>query len=189
MKTPRGLVTIPLLVHAMSTRNEAVLNALAARERTDESVQQNQGLHHAVQCFEEAPLNTAELKERMRRSYGPALFDGSLFADPSVCEGMHSFRANDAHTAPVESAIPTLIVTGEFDPQTHRSNGPVVQRTLKNSLLVDVPSAGHIGMFAHRCTQGLAQDFLDAPLQRRDASCLRAIPPLEFITGIKGIVR
>jgi len=185
MKTPRGLVTIPLLVHAMSTRNEAVLNALAAREPTDESLQQNQGLHHAVQCFEEAPLNTAELKERMRRSYGPALFDGSLFADPSVCEGMHSFRANDAQTAPVESAIPTLIVTGEFDPQTHRSNGPIVQRTLKNSQLVDVPSAGHIGMFAYRCTQRLAQDFLDAPLQRRDTSCLKAIPPIEFVTEIK----
>jgi pimeloyl-ACP methyl ester carboxylesterase len=176
MKTPRGLVTIPLLVHAMSTRNDAVLNALAARETTDQSLQQNQGLHHAVQCFEEAPLNTAELKERMRRSYGPALFDGSLFADPSVCEGMHSFRAHDAQTAPVESAIPTLIVTGEFDPQTHRSNGPIVQRTLKNSLLVDVPSAGHIGMFANACTEGLAQAFLDAPLQRRDTSCLQAIP-------------
>jgi hypothetical protein len=79
-----------------------------------------------VQCFEEAPLNTAELKEHMRRSYGPALFDGSIFADPSVCEGMHSFRANDAQTGPVDSAIPTLIVTGEFDPQTHRS---IVQRT------------------------------------------------------------
>ena len=189
MKTPRGLVTIPLLVHAMSTRNEAVLNALAAPETTDETLQQNQGLHHTVQCFEEAPLNTAELKERMRRSYGPALFDGSLFADPSVCEGMHSFRATGAHTAPAESAIPTLIVTGEFDPQTHRSNGPIVQRTLKNSLLVDVPSAGHIGMFGHRCTQGLAQGFLDAPLQRRDTSCLQAIPPIEFVTEVKGIVR
>ena len=189
MKTPRGLVTIPLLVHAMSTRNEAVLNALAARETADESLQQNQGLNHAVQCFEEAPLNTAELKERMRRSYGPALFDDSLFADPSVCEGMHAFRANDAQTAPVESAIPTLIVTGEFDPQTHRSNGPIVQRTLQNSLLVDVPSAGHIGMFAHRCTQRLAQDFLDAPLERRDTSCLKAIPPIEFVTEVKRIVR
>jgi pimeloyl-ACP methyl ester carboxylesterase len=189
MKTPRGLVTIPLLVHAMSTRNEAVLNALARRETTDESLRQNEGLHHAVQCFEEAPLNTAELKERMRRSSGPVVFEGSLFADPSVCEGMHSFRASDAQTAPVESAIPTLIVTGEFDPQTHRSNGPIVQRTLKNSQLVDVPSAGHIGMFAHRCTQGLAQDFLNAPLQRRDTSCLQAIPPIEFVTEVKGIVR
>jgi pimeloyl-ACP methyl ester carboxylesterase len=98
---------------------------------------------------------------------------------------MHSFRANDAQIAPVETAIPTLIVTGEFDPQTHRSNGPIVQRTLKNSVLVDVPSAGHIGMFAHRCTQALAQGFLDAPLQRGDTSCLQEIPPIKFVTEVK----
>jgi pimeloyl-ACP methyl ester carboxylesterase len=164
MKTPRGLVTIPLLVHAMSTRNDAVLNALAARDTTDESLQQNQGLHHAVQCFEEALVS--------RRCNGASR---KAWASPSV--------------QAVESAIPTLIVTGEFDPQTHRSNGPIVQRTLKNSLLVDVTSAGHIGMFANACTEGLAQAFLDAPLQRRDTSCLQAIPPLEFVTEVNGSAR
>jgi hypothetical protein len=166
----------------MSTRNEAVLNALAALETTDESLQfQPRGA-----VFRRGAAQYPELKARMRRSYGTVLFDASIFDDPSVCERMHSFGANDAHTAPVESAIPTLIVTGEFDPQTHRSNGPIVQRTLKNSQLVDVPSAGHIGMFAHACTQGLAQAFLDAPLQRRDTGCLQAIPPLEFVTEVNG---
>lgn len=194
MMTPRGLATVPLLVHAMSIRNEAVLNALARQVSgpPDESLRASRGLHYglhyAVQCFEEAPLNTAELRERMRRSRS-VLVDGGLFNDPGVCEGMHSFRANDVHTAPVESAIPTLIVTGEFDPQTHRSNGPMVQRTLKNSLLVEVPAAGHSGMFDRECTRALAQDFLDAPLQRRDTSCLQAIPPLEFVTDVKESAR
>ncbi len=131
MRTPQGLATVPLLVQAMSARNEAVLNAPALqRSGPPDELQVSWGLYYAVQCFEEAPLNTAELKERLRRSYTSVfrsvLVDGSLFNDPAVCEGMHSFRADDAHVVPVSSPLPTLIVTGEFDPQTHRSNGTIV---------------------------------------------------------------
>ena len=185
MRTPRGLANIPLLIHAMSTRNEAVLNLLLPPDEVNSQYRQRPGLYYAVQCFEEAPLNTVALKEQMRRAYPSLLVDGGLFNDPIVCEGMHPFRADQAHTAPVESAIPTLIVTGEFDPQTHRSNGPIVQRTLTNSQLVDVPGAGHSGMFDHLCTRTLVQDFLNAPLEKRDTSCLQAIPPLQFVTDIK----
>jgi pimeloyl-ACP methyl ester carboxylesterase len=177
MMRPRGLATVPMFVHAMSARNEAVVNRLLLRqavERTNPNVRAGSGLHFAVQCFEEAPLNTVALKDRIRRSYPRVLVDGGLFNDPRVCEGMHSFRAADADLAPVVSALPTLIVTGEFDPQTHRSNGSIVQRTLKHSQLVD-----------HACTRTLVRDFLNAPLQKRDTSCLQTIPRLQFVTDIK----
>lgn len=131
MRTPRGLATVPMLVHAMRARNEVLLNALMrqAADQANQNVETASGLYYAVQCFEEAPLNTVELKERMRRAYPSVLVDSGLFNDPSLCEGMHSFRAADAHLVRVESPLPTLIVTGEFDPQTHRSNGPNVQRS------------------------------------------------------------
>jgi pimeloyl-ACP methyl ester carboxylesterase len=179
MRTPRGLATVPMLVHAMRVRNEVLLNALGRRadDQANQNLETAWGLYYAVQCFEEAPLNTVELKERMRLSVS--------VNDPRLCDGMHSFRAADAHLAPVESPLPTLIVTGEFDPGTHRSNGPNVQRTLENSQLVEVPGAGHAGMFAHECTRRLMRDFLNAPLQKRDTSCLQAIPRLQFITDLK----
>jgi pimeloyl-ACP methyl ester carboxylesterase len=183
MRTPRGLATVPMLVHAMRARNEVLLNALGRRadDQANQHLETTWGLYYAVQCFEEAPLNTVELKERMRLSVN--------VNDPSLCDGMHSFRAADAHLAPVESRLPTLIVTGEFDPGTHRSNGPNVQRTLENSQLVEVPGAGHAGMFAHECTRTLMRDFLNAPLQKRDTSCLKAIPPTQFVTDIKAMNR
>jgi pimeloyl-ACP methyl ester carboxylesterase len=187
MRTPRGLATVPMLVHAMRARNEVLLNALGRRadDQANQNLETASGLYYAVQCFEEAPLNTVELKERMRRAYPPVLVDSGLFNDPSLCDGMHSFRAADAHLAPVESPLPTLIVTAEFDPGTHRSLGPTVQRTLENSQLVEVPGAGHAGRFAHECTRTLMRDFLNAPLQKRDTSCLQAIPRLQFVTDVK----
>jgi pimeloyl-ACP methyl ester carboxylesterase len=182
MRTPSGLATVPMLVHAMRARNEVLLNALVrqATDQANQNLETASGLYYAVQCFEEAPLNTVELKERMQRAY-PSVWVN----DPSFCEGMHSFRAADAHLAPVVSRLPTLIVTGEFDPGTHRSNGPNVQRTLENSQLVEVPGAGHAGMFAHECMRTLMRDFLNAPLQKRDTGCLQAIPRLQVVTDIK----
>ena len=104
-------------------------------------------------------------------------------------ERLHSFRETPEHARPVESGIPTLIVTSEFDSQTHRSNGPIVQRSLKNSQLADVPGAAHSGAFDHECTRTMARDFLNAPLEKRDMSCLRTIPPVKFATDVKAILR
>ena len=164
LRTPRHLAMVPMFVHAVRARDSAVVDAfiqLTGRLQPVEASQQ--GLQYAVQCFEEAPLNTAELHERMRRSYPAVLFDAGVFTDPSVCERLHSFRETPEHARPVESGIPTLIVTSEFDPQTHRSNGPIVQRSLKNSQLADVPGAAHSGAFDHECTRTMARDFLNAP--------------------------
>ena len=191
LRTPTGVSTVPMLVHAMRARDETVLNALmrqpAATGEENEPV--SRGMHLTVQCFEEAPLNTVELRERARREYPPVLLDGGVFSDPSICAGLHSFRGKPEHAVLVDSEIPTLIVTGEFDPTTHRSNGPIVQRSLKNSQLADVPGAGHSGAFDHECTRAMARDFLNAPFEKRDMSCLRAIPPPRFVTDVKAIPR
>jgi pimeloyl-ACP methyl ester carboxylesterase len=195
LRTPRTLSMVPMLVHAIRARDQTIVNAIMDVWRRqpsdpgDESASVSQGLQFTVQCFEEAPLNTAELHERVRRSYPAVLVDGGVFTDPSVCERLHSFRETPEQARPVESEIPTLIVTGEFDPQTHRSNGRIVQRSLKNSQLADVPGAAHSGAFDHDCTRTMVRDFLTAPYAKRDMSCLRAIPPLKFVTDVKVILR
>jgi pimeloyl-ACP methyl ester carboxylesterase len=182
LRTPRSLSMVPMFVHAVRARDEAVVNAVVNAWRRqpadtgDENASMGRGLQFTVQCFEEAPLNTAELHEQVRRKPYPAvLVDGGLFTDPSVCERLHPFRETPEHARPVESEIPTLIVTSEFDPQTHRSNGPIVQRSLKNSHLADVPGAAHNGAFDHDCTRTMVRNFFNAPFEKRDMSCRSAI--------------
>ena len=190
LRTPRHLAMIPMFVHAVRARDNAVVDAFIQQTARLQPVEASQqGLQYTVQCFEEAPLNTPELRERVRRSVPRLLVDGDIFTDPSICERLHRFRASPADALPVESEIPTLIVTGEFDPQTHRSNGPVVQRSLKNSQLVDVPGAAHSGAFDHDCTRTMVRDFFNAPSEKRDRSCLRTIPPLKFVTEVQAILQ
>ena len=189
-----GLVTFPMRVHAVRARDETLINALLASTLPAQDADDNaasQAMHHAVQCFEEAPLNTPDLYENARRSYPRVLLDGGLFAEPSICEHLHPFRASSAQLAEVRSDIPTLIVTGEFDPLAHRSYGPIIQRSLPNSQLAEIRGATHNGG-GHRdyeCTRKMTRDFLNAPMQKLDRSCLEAIPPLQFVTDVKAIVR
>lgn len=196
LRTPQTLSMVPMFVHAASNRDDAVVDAIVNAWRRqpadagDETAPRGRGLQLTVECFEEAPLNTAELREQVRRKAYPAvLVDGGLFTNPRVCERLHQFRETPEHARPVESEIPTLIVTSEFDPQTHRSNGTIVQQTLKNSQLADIPGAAHSGAFDHECTRRMTRDFLNAPLEKRDMSCLETIPPLTFVTDVKAILR
>jgi pimeloyl-ACP methyl ester carboxylesterase len=189
-----GLVTFPMRLHAMRARDETLVNALFAATIPSQDADDNaaaQAMGYAVQCFEEAPLNTPGLYENARRSYPPVLVDGGPFADASLCEHLHPFRASSAQLGEVRSEIPTLIVTGEFDPVAHRSHGPTIQRSLPKSQLAEIRDATHNGG-GHRdyeCTRRMTRDFLNAPMQKLDMSCLQVIPPLQFVADVKAIAR
>ena len=191
----RGMYSaVPMAVYAAASGNEAALTALtqALVSRLDANVtgpSLGWGLHYTVNCFEEAPLNTPELRQRMRSDYPAVLIDGQLFPDPSLCEGLHTFRARPEETRLPESDIPALIVTGEFDLQTHRSNGEIVKQSLKKSQLVEIPGAGHVPSWRHECTRALMRDFYDSPLRPIDASCLKSLPPLRFVTDLNAIAK
>jgi pimeloyl-ACP methyl ester carboxylesterase len=178
---------VPMLVHAVHARDERVLNEVArALVRTAEGRSGGSpGMAQTVNCFEEAPLATAELRQRMRNTYSPVLTDEGVFAGPDGCDALHPYRAAPEQLVAVKSTISTLIFTGEFDLQTHRSNGPLVAASLKNSQLVEIPNVAHVQSFRHDCTRAIMRDFHNAPGRKVDVSCLKSIPPLRFVTDVK----
>jgi pimeloyl-ACP methyl ester carboxylesterase len=183
---------VPLLVHAMRTRNSAAVDAVTrafARDRETLGVNTGTGLGATVNCFEEAPLNTAELGQRMRSAYPAVLTDGGIFNDPTLCEGLHPFRAGPEHAVLVESDIPALIITGEFDMQTHRSNGEIVARALKHSQSVEFPGAAHVPSWRTECARTIMRGFYNAPLQAVDVTCVKSGAALRFITDVKALVK
>jgi hypothetical protein len=115
------------------------------------------------------------------------LTDEGVFNGPEGCDALHPYRAGPDQLAAVKSDIPTLIITGEFDFQTHRSNGPLVAKTLKNSQLVEVPGVAHIPSFKYDCTRTMMRDFHNAPTRKVDVSCLKSIPRLRFVTDVNAL--
>jgi pimeloyl-ACP methyl ester carboxylesterase len=182
---------VPMLIYAMHARDDnrlvAVNRALAQIRET--RLPGSPGFTHTVDCFESAPLATPELLQQMRKEYPRVLTDEDVFGGPEGCDAMHPYRARPEQLAAVTSDIPTLIITGEFDLQTHRSNGPLVAKTLKNSQLVDVPGVAHIPSFKYECTRTMMREFHNNPMQKVDVSCLKSIPPLRFVTDVAALAK
>jgi len=90
-------------------------------------------------------------------------------------------RADKGYQAAVVSDIPTLIVSGELDSATPHDNAIAAAGTLKNGQLFMVPGAGHAPLAESPCTINMALEFLAAPLEEVDGSCIAGdFPGVEF---------
>lgn len=182
---------VPMLIYAMHARDETVLQPVnrALVETRQGRLPGNPGLSYTVNCFEEAPLATPELLQQTRRDFAPVLTDEDVFGGPEGCDALHPYRARPEQLTAVESDIPTLIITGEFDIQTHRSAGPLVAKSLKHSQLVDVPGVAHVPSFRYECTRTMMREFHNNPMQKVDVGCLTSIPPVRFVTDVAALAK
>jgi hypothetical protein len=105
--------------------------------------------------------------------------------DESLCDALHPFRA--APWSAAVSDIPTLIFTGEFDVQTHRSYGAAAARSLRYS-----QGRGDCGCRSRRGNGRRVHALHRArvpPLATGDARCLSTLPSLRFVTDVKAIAK
>jgi pimeloyl-ACP methyl ester carboxylesterase len=73
---------------------------------------------------------------------------------------------------PVESDIPTLILSGEFDPITPPEFGNILAGTLSSSHTFTFPGMGHGAFTKHPCPNSIVMDFLEDPSTTPDATCI-----------------
>ena len=87
---------------------------------------------------------------------------------------------------PVESGVPTLVLSGEFDPITPPAWGEAVLPGLTNSTHIVAPGQGH-GTIARGCMPRLILDFVETPdPQALDASCVEHLGPQPFFINPMG---
>ena len=136
----------------------------------------SRGMTFSVQCHEEVPFSSETAFEQ-------ALVDEARLADLyrhsvvgtlgfRVCEEWGAGVAPTVENAPVWSDIPTLILTGEFDPITPPRWGLQAAETLALSYPFEVPRVGHGASFVDGCPRNMVLAFLDDPAVAPDASCL-----------------
>ena len=93
---------------------------------------------------------------------------------PALCD-----RWNDRPTDPIEgeavvSDIPTLLLSGQFDPTTPPRWADLAAETLSNSYSFVIPMAGHVVGIDTPCGRKLMGRFLYRPDQVPDSSCLES---------------
>jgi pimeloyl-ACP methyl ester carboxylesterase len=82
---------------------------------------------------------------------------------------------------PVESAIPTLLLSGRFDPITPPAQADRVAAKLTRAFRYTFPGGTHGQAFTVPCANGIIAAFLDAPENAPDGTCAKESPPV-FVT-------
>jgi len=137
----------------------------------------NEGMYYSIQCNEEVPFGSIAYLESANQNVTTRLLDvfggGENYQDCAVWgTGKPSPIENEA----VISDIPTLILSGEFDPITPPAWGRLTAENLDNSQFLEFPGFGHgimgAGLDGGSCSQKIVEDFLGEPDASVDASCI-----------------
>jgi len=129
------------------------------------------GLYYAVECAEDGPrLDTPTL---LGLEELPGVRQDLGFADElaQVCGVWPSTAAPARVNAPVQSDVPTLLLSGRFDPITPPEYAREAAATLPNSFDVEFAVESHVTLSSSPCSIGIARAFLSAPEQEPASAC------------------
>lgn len=145
-----------------------------------------QGVYYSVLCNEEVPFvtpaivaaATAGVREEIKKV--SLAFETQLLFD--ICAFWGSPPPPAIENERVVSDIPTLILSGEYDPSTPPAYGQLVAQTLSHSSFFEFPGVGHgVAGLGLECATDIALAFQTDPSQPVDGSCVAAIPPPQFV--------
>ena len=117
-----------------------------------------------------------------------ATFGGNyrLAEQRAACAEWTRGTVSTAHREPTRSAIPALLLSGEFDPVTPPSGGEEVVRHLSQGRHVVIRNNGHPIGNAEKCIGMMIGQFLDrASADGLDTRCATANPAPPFVISEK----
>ncbi|MGC4191328.1 MAG: alpha/beta hydrolase [Thermomicrobiales bacterium] len=135
-------------------------------------------LHYAVMCQDEIPyIDRDEVLENIEEAgVSQAVMDDEMAAMDSyteICDAWDLEPSGEIANEPVVSDIPTLIITGRFDPITPTFDGELLLDDLSNAVLVESPVASHSPLqMSGQCGVDIATAFLEHPRKELDTSCM-----------------
>ncbi len=178
LRNDRLIPYLPFLVSEIAAGNDFVAGAWARPVSWDDS---------------EQSVNTAAWASMWCYSVGPLLDHAKIAADraahtryvdpeyrpltPALCDRWRDRPTDPIESEAVASDIPTLLLSGQFDPTTPPRWADIAAETLSNSYSFVVPMAGHgVGIYT-QCGRKLMESFLYRPDQSPDSSCLVSDQP------------
>ena len=136
------------------------------------------GMNYSVMCGEDMAFTTPQ---RLRASvqvlapeYRHAILAG-LQQEYEVCQFWGVQPVPSVQKQAVTSTIPTLILSGQYDPAMPPAYGKLAARTLSKSYFFLFPDASHILLYTNACADSISHAFQESPAKQPDASCLQSL--------------
>ncbi|HEV2579604.1 MAG TPA: alpha/beta fold hydrolase [Ktedonobacteraceae bacterium] len=134
------------------------------------------GMFYSVECSEstltpQAMSAAVQMVEPETRHY----YLTALQADYANCQLWRVQPVTAAQWQPVTSAIPTLILAGEYDPATPPAYGMLAASTLSRSYFFLFPGTGHGVVGRNSCATSMFHTFLEVPTEKPDSTCMEGV--------------
>ena len=154
----------------------------------------NIGLFISMMCHENILATTPQelqgiaVSSKDIEEYAWLPFYGSAQEIFKDCKSWGATGPTLGENAQLTSDIPTLVITGKFDPTTPPMYAQQVTSHLSHSYFFEFPDQGHVPTATD--TSGCAMDtvvsFLDNPSVEPDRSCLNKMSGIDFLTPYTG---
>jgi pimeloyl-ACP methyl ester carboxylesterase len=179
LSSTRLIPTIPLLLSELR-RGDRDRGARALLAATIGEMERLNPTNQLVVSHDVCGKALTAAKDVVRRQL-PAAFVPSVDATASCSLWQERF-ADPSTYRPVNSNLPTLILTAEFDDRTPTTFGSQIAGTLKRSYLYEMHGEVHAAEIVSDCHGSMLRLFLENPGREPDSSCVDDPTALIFET-------
>ncbi|MEQ8717081.1 MAG: alpha/beta fold hydrolase [Acidimicrobiales bacterium] len=178
-----ALGRLPLLIERAADGDLVELVQRFVDGRDPNTLVFSEALYEAVVCSDDVPFAEPQTVTDGLAGRDPgfiAAFDtGDFFED---CAAWPLDASEESEDLPVVSDVPTLLVTGRFDPVTPPAWTRRAAETLTRSTVVEMPARGHGLAVNDVCSLSIMLAFLDEPTAILDLACVAAADAVRFVT-------
>lgn len=139
------------------------------------------GMYYSVVCAEDADFTPADHDLSGVRPIIADLEQRTPQSLLDICQNWSVQPLDASVDQAVQSTIPTLILSGGFDPITPPDYAATVAATLSNSFSFVFPTGGHGQMLDGGCADGMILGFLADPTRPPDSYCIDPQSTPDFI--------
>jgi pimeloyl-ACP methyl ester carboxylesterase len=172
---------LPVLIHDANQGHYENLAALSHMLRGELKDAMAMGMQMSVVCSEDADSMVAREEDA-----DTLLGNGMTEAMAAMCKVWPKGGMPADFHKPLSTAVPALVLEGEFDPVTPPRYGEEVARSLKNGRLLVLRGQGHNVIGAGCMPKLFAQFLQDADAKALDAKCLDTLAYAQPFTSFNG---
>ncbi len=175
------IIILPKMIWQAHNSDFRLMELIMSKGKVEPS-SVSEGMYFSVQCGEEVSFDDRDTLTNATTKF-PKLasaFDMANYYD--ICQDWNVPQRPAIEKKAVTSAVPTLVLAGEYDPITPPGWGYLASQTLKHSYYLQFPGVGHGVSIGDTCPYRVTQSFLKDPSIRPDIGCMSFMGDPVFIT-------
>jgi pimeloyl-ACP methyl ester carboxylesterase len=171
---------LPRMIYQVRDGNFTTFSAIASFFVFDKSM--SYGMYYTVMCAEDSDFRLEDVR---RDGVEPRINEFNKDGPASflnICKAIDVAQLGPKADESVQSDVPTLLLSGGFDPVTPQEFAQAAAENLKNSYLVYFPNGAHGQLLDSECSDSIAVQFWQDPSHAPDAGCISKATKPPFYT-------